>query len=181
MEPTLEKQDGNANGRSAPASAYCAFCGIEVDSGEAAARSFGERFCTQAHAEAFAGEVRATRAAVAAEGPTGGAPGDARQTPRRGDGRWSLGRLLKLGACCGLPILAVVLLAGGGGSLLGAGAVALPYLALLACPLGMFFMMRGMQHHGSKHDQRSREHAPGSTAPSRALRERQPGTRSPGE
>ncbi|MGH7417424.1 MAG: DUF2933 domain-containing protein, partial [Candidatus Rokuibacteriota bacterium] len=64
-------------------------------------------------------------------------------------GQWSLGRLLKLGACGGLPILALVFLAGGGGALLGAGAAVLPVLALLACPLGMFFMMRGMRQNGS--------------------------------
>ncbi|MGH7419574.1 MAG: DUF2933 domain-containing protein [Candidatus Rokuibacteriota bacterium] len=53
-----------------------------------------------------------------------------------------------MGACCGLPLLALVFLAGGGGALLGAGAAVLPLLAVLACPLGMFFMMRAMQGHG---------------------------------
>jgi predicted phage tail protein len=64
-------------------------------------------------------------------------------------------RYLKLGACCGAPLLVVLLLAGGGGALLGAAGAFLPYLAALACPLGMYFMMRGMwkmeqQHRKSK-------------------------------
>jgi hypothetical protein len=53
-----------------------------------------------------------------------------------------------MAACCGLPLLVLVLLAGGGGALLGAGAAVLPLLAVLACPLGMLFMMRAMQGHG---------------------------------
>ena len=42
-------------------------------------------------------------------------------------------------------------------ALLGAGAAILPVLALLACPLGMFFMMRAMQGHGKKDE--DREHS----------------------
>ncbi len=58
--------------------------------------------------------------------------------------RWSLKRLLGLGACCAAPLLAGIILAGGGGALLGAAGALLPVLAALACPLGMYFMMRSM-------------------------------------
>lgn len=139
----------SSNGRAAPFDTTdCAFCGTELEGGEAAVRRFGKPFCSEAHGEAFASEVRVARAEATA-GPPAGDPGEEGQTPERGGGQWSLGRLLKLGACCGLPILALVFLAGGGGALLGAGAAVLPVLALLACPLGMFFMMRGMRQNGS--------------------------------
>jgi hypothetical protein len=186
MEPKREKQAdmvdlvlSSSNGRPAPSDAtYCAFCGTELEGGEAAAKRFGEPFCSAAHAEAFAAEVRAARTAAAAARPTGEPGDDAGQTAAGGEGQWGLGRLLKLAACCGIPILAVVLLAGGGAALLGAGAAALPYLALLACPLGMFFMMRGMQHHGSDDAQRGQDQAKASTADRGTLRGRRPDARS---
>lgn len=53
-------------------------------------------------------------------------------------------RYLKLGASCALPVLALLVLAGGGGALLGAAGAVLPLLAALACPLAMYFMVRGM-------------------------------------
>ncbi|MGH2610308.1 MAG: DUF2933 domain-containing protein, partial [Tepidiformaceae bacterium] len=56
---------------------------------------------------------------------------------------WSWKQALKMAACCGAPMLALVVLAGGG-ALLGAAGAVLPLLAALACPLGMFFMMRAM-------------------------------------
>jgi hypothetical protein len=55
---------------------------------------------------------------------------------------------LKLGFCCGAPLLALIVLAGGGGALLGAAGAVLPLLAFLACPLAMYFMMRGMSRGG---------------------------------
>jgi hypothetical protein len=126
---------------------------------------FGEPFCSEAHAEAFVGEVRASRAEVAAHRPAGeapGAPGDTGAAPQ-GQGRWDLKRWLKLGACCGLPLLALVVLAGGGGALLGGAAALLPTLALLACPLGMFFMMRAMRREGggAEHGQGDSKHPRG--------------------
>jgi hypothetical protein len=62
-----------------------------------------------------------------------------------------------MAACCGAPLLALVLLAGGGGALLGAAGAALPLLLALACPLGMFFMMRAMMggRQGHKPDGRN--------------------------
>ncbi len=63
-------------------------------------------------------------------------------------------RYLKLGTCWGAPLLAIVVLAGGGSAVPGAAGALVPFLALLACPLGMYFMMRGMskmaQHEHSK-------------------------------
>jgi hypothetical protein len=130
-------------------SPYCAHCGAELTDSAVAARRFGEPFCSEAHADAFASEVRAAKlqpVAPAAE-RAGACPVQAgAELSRRGTARWSVGRLAKWAVCCGAPLLALAFLAGGGGVLLGAGAAALPYLALLACPLAMFFMMRAMQH-----------------------------------
>jgi len=151
----------SSNGRPVPPdTTYCAFCGTEVEGGHTAARRFGEPFCSEAHGEAFAGEVRVARTEAAAGRPADDA-GEEGQTPGRGAGQWNLGRLLKLGACCGLPILALVFLAGGGGALLGAGAALLPVLALLACPLGMFFMMRAMKRNGGGDGQGGRDEPSG--------------------
>lgn len=70
--------------------------------------------------------------------------------------RWDLKRGLKWAACLGVPLLLVVFLVGGGGALLGSGASLLPYLAILACPLVMFFMMLAMHGH-QKQDPGKRE------------------------
>jgi hypothetical protein len=132
VEPTVKEES------------YCTYCGVELDRAAAPTR-FGEPFCSDAHAEAFVQEARAARIESAA-----GVDQTTDAAPARGPASsgWDLKRVLKMGACCGLPLLALVFLAGGGGALLGAGAAVLPLLAVLACPLGMFFMMRAMQGHG---------------------------------
>ena len=133
---------------------YCGFCGIDIDATSPVARRFGTAFCGEAHAEDFASEVRAARTqAVAVTRPGAAhdrAPAEGADQPQKpGPQGWDLKRILKMAACCGLPILAVIFLAGGGSALLGAGAAILPVLALLACPLGMLFMMWGMRNHGN--------------------------------
>ena len=64
--------------------------------------------------------------------------------PKKG----GLRSLLKLAACCVAPILAlailVPLLRGGTTGLGALGGNLLYFAALLACPLGMYFMMRNM-------------------------------------
>ena len=138
---------------------YCAYCGVDVDPVAEAPKRFGEPFCSEAHADAFVQEARTARV----ENATGpGQTADAAAPSGPATGSWDFKRTLKMAACCGLPVLAIVFLAGGGGALLGAGAAVLPYLAALACPLGMFFMMRGMHGHGKGED-----HADAS-APSRS-------------
>lgn len=124
---------------------YCTYCGVDLDRGAEVPKRFGEPFCGDAHADAFVQETRAARVESAA-----GVDQTTDAAPARGPASsgWNLKRVLKMGACCGLPLLALVFLAGGGGALLGAGAAVLPLLAVLACPLGMFFMMRAMQGHG---------------------------------
>ena len=97
--------------------------------------------------------------ATAADAPAAVARLDARADPTapRRDWKAVLGRAL----CWGAPLLIVaVLLAGGTGALTGAAGAALPFLAALACPLGMYFMMRSMSktggHDESKHSGRDR-------------------------
>jgi hypothetical protein len=151
-ETLAAEPSGNGSGSSAPPVTHCAFCGVDLDSGGIIARRFGETFCDEAHAEAFVSEARAARVEAAARARLAsdgdrGASAAAPQDGQPASGRWDLKRMLKLGACCGLPLLALVFLAGGGGALLGGAAAILPTLALLACPVGMFFMMRAMQGH----------------------------------
>lgn len=121
--------------------AYCAFCGEEV--GDGAPERFAERFCSEAHAEEFVRGVRAARVEAAAAAPAVEAErGEAGQASAAPPSSWK--QALKMAACCGAPLLALVVLAGGGGALLGAAGAILPLLLVLACPLGMFFMMRRM-------------------------------------
>ncbi|MBI1734008.1 MAG: DUF2933 domain-containing protein [Candidatus Rokubacteria bacterium] len=140
---------GNGAGPATPR--YCAFCGQEVVDAQPLPERFGEVFCSGGHAEEFASGVRAARvqAAAAADAVAVTKPEtDGPPAPAATPGGWKMA--LKMAACCGLPILALMVLAGGGGALLGAAGAALPLLAVLACPLGMFFMMRGMMKGGQE-------------------------------
>ena len=133
---------------------YCAFCGVEVGQ-EIAPERFGERFCSDAHAEEFVNGVRAAReqAAIVGRAVVTRADEAAAKHPGGAAKPWEWKSALKMAACCLAPMLALVVLAGGGGALLGAAGSVLPLLALLACPLGMFFMMRAM----SKGQQRPKD------------------------
>lgn len=144
---------------------YCTYCGVDLDQGSDTPTRFGERFCGEAHAEAFVQEARAAR--VESMAGDGQITADGAPAGRRASSRWDLKRTLKMAACCGLPLLALVFLVGGG-ALLGAGAAVLPLLAVLACPLGMFFMMRAMQNHGKGGDHTAADQP----APSKELKER---------
>jgi len=138
-----------SNGEPMPKEAgYCAYCGSDLHAADGLPMRFGERFCSDGHADAFVQEARAARiesAAIADQTTATASPA------APASARWDLKRALKMGVCCGLPLLALIFLAGGGGALLGAGAAVLPLLAVLACPLGMFFMMRVMHGHGKNH------------------------------
>lgn len=146
-QPTL----GTGNGRPAAAQAgparYCGYCGMEID-GAGSPERFGELFCSEVHAEEFVKGVRTARVQAAATPETALTPRAdqaAAEPPAGGTAKpWTWKTALKMAACCGAPLLALVLLAGGGGALLGAAGAALPLLLALACPLGMFFMMRAM-------------------------------------
>src|SRR5712691_6291904 len=133
----------SGNGAGAATPHYCGFCGQEVVDVPPLPERFGEVFCSEGHAEEFASGVRAARvqAAAAADALTVTKPEtDGQPASAAKPGGWKMA--LKMAACCGLPMLALVVLAGGGGALLGAAGAVLPLLAALACPLGMFFMMR---------------------------------------
>ena len=84
--------------------------------------------------------------------------------PRK-KGLWSL---LKLGACCAAPILALAILVpflrGGDSGLAAIGGDLLYYAALLACPLGMYLMMRNMQSMQQGEKKEGREESGGTKA-----------------
>lgn len=128
---------------------YCAYCGHPLAEAGAPER-FGERFCSEAHAEEFAAGVRAARMRAVAHEAT--EPGSACALPRAGQRSWS--DHVKRGLCWGAPLLmllAIPLIWSGGWA--AAGGSLLSVAALLACPLGMYFMMRGMmgmQHQDSR-------------------------------
>jgi hypothetical protein len=159
--PTVGTTNGRPSADSAGPARYCGHCGTEVGAAAGSPERFGELFCSEAHAEEFVTGVRAARVQAAAS-PETVVPARGEQTaaepPAGGATKpWTWKTALKMAACCGAPLLALVLLAGGGGALLGAAGAALPLLLALACPLGMFFMMRAMMggRQGHKPDGRN--------------------------
>lgn len=137
--------------------AYCPICGIEV-SIPAEAR-FGEVFCSSAHAEGFTEKVRAARVEAVAARAVETADTEQRPNPMAvgapNPRDWK--HYVKMGACIGAPALALLFLAGGGGAVLGWAGALLPVLAVLACPVAMYFLMRSMATTGHSGDQRNPE------------------------
>lgn len=130
---------------------YCALCGRDTTPEGPAVERFGEPFCSEAHADAFAREVRVARVQAAAASTGTAQPAGCAIGQGAAPGSWTgyLGKAL----CWGAPILIVaVLVLGGTGALTGAAGTALPFLAVLACPLGMYFMMRSMSKRGHQDD-----------------------------
>lgn len=157
-EPSREKisrelalpQDGKGARVKKPGERYCAVCGADANVYGLAIERFGEVFCSERHAEEFVEQVRTARIQAAAAGLAVQTSEPEVQHPETSAAPKPQGwkRYLKLGACCGAPLLALVILAGGGGAVLGAAGATLPLLAALACPIAMYFMMRGMMKMG---------------------------------
>jgi len=156
-------KDGKGPRVERPPGRYCALCGGDADVHGLATERFGEAFCSDGHAEEFVDEVRAARIQAAAlrtaePATTERGQPDQPAAPAAKQRNWK--HYLKMGACCGAPLLALVFLAGGGGALLGAAGALLPLLAVLACPLGMYFMMRSMakmEHKENPEDKREQK------------------------
>ena len=120
---------------------HCAYCGHAVTGEAPAIERFGEQFCSEPYAEEFVAEVRAARAQAAARADT---PATACALAPAGQRTWK--DYLKRGACWGAPLLLLLAipLLWSGNTVAVTGGSLLSVLALLACPLGMFFMMRAM-------------------------------------
>ncbi len=124
---------------------HCAYCGHALADDTPGLERFGEPFCSEAHAEEFAEGVRAARIQAAARSD---APGSACAISPASQSGWR--DLLKRAACWGAPVLlllAIPLIWSGGWA--AASGSLLSVLALLACPLGIYFMMGsigGMPH-----------------------------------
>lgn len=134
---------------------YCPVCGIEVSS--PADSRFGEAFCSLAHAEAFVEKVQAGRVQAAARAHQSADTEQQPHTLRVGAPKprdWK--HYIKMGACIAAPVLALVFVAGGGGAVLGWAGAVLPVLAILACPLAMYFLMRSMTKMGHPGDHQNR-------------------------
>ena len=134
------------------APSHCGYCGRPITEDIAGSERFGERFCSEKHADEFAAGVRAARIDAAARR----VDVDDRPTtacPVLPPGQQGLGARLKRAACWGAPLLlllAIPLFWAGGWA--AAGGSLLSVLALLACPLGMYFMMRSMSGMQQSHD-----------------------------
>ena len=69
------------------------------------------------------------------------------ENPSQGEKKWTLKGMLMMAACCALPLLllaAIPFLGLTFGSYAAVGSGLLSIVALLACPVGMFLMMRMM-------------------------------------
>jgi hypothetical protein len=120
---------------------HCAHCGLAVTDEVPAIERFGERFCSEAHAEEFTADVRKARIQAAARVETASTScGLSSSAPRTGKD------YLKRAACWGAPVLVILAipLFWSGSAAAATGVSILSALALLACPLGMYFMMRAM-------------------------------------
>lgn len=120
---------------------HCAYCGLAVKDDTARIERFGERFCSDAHAEEFAAGVRNARMQAAARTET---TSMSCALPSTGQRTWK--ERLKRGTCWGAPLLLLLAIPffWSGSAAAAAGGSILSVLAFLACPLGMFFMMRAM-------------------------------------
>ncbi len=135
--------------RSIEAATHCAYCGRPVPGDAAAPERFGERFCSESHADEFVAGVRAARTEAAASAEAGASKradhAGACALPPAGQRSWR--DYLKHGACWSAPLLLLIAIplfwSGGWGT---AGGTLLTALAFLACPLGMYFMMRAMMN-----------------------------------
>lgn len=137
---------------------HCPICGAEASS--SIETRFGEAFCSVTHADEFVEKIReakiqaAVALAVRSPEPEVRHPGASVATASV-QPTWK--RYVKMGACVGAPLLALVFLAGGGGAVLGAAGALLPILAFLACPLAMYFMMRSMSKTGQQENPKDKD------------------------
>lgn len=143
----------------APREAYCPICGTRPDTAATAVDRFGEVFCSETHADEFTQGVRAARVQAAAVRMDGGCQRGSGGSAASG---WTA-RLRRL-LCWGGPALALVamafVLSGGGVLLVSAASGVLPFLAALACPLGMYLMMRSMSKMDRQDGQEPRSQNP---------------------
>ena len=121
---------------------YCPICGRD---GDTSLKRFGHLFCSEAHVAQFASQRRAN-AELSETSPT---PVEAKGQGEAGNamacGIGTKGGLRKMGWCLagGVGLLIAIPLIATGGLAATAGSL-LSVVAFLACPIGMYFMMRGM-------------------------------------
>lgn len=128
---------------------HCGYCGVTVRDDMPVIERFGERFCSDGHADEFAAGVRTARIQAAAQLASASA---SCAMPPAGQRSWK--DYVKRGACWGAPLLALLAIPffWSGSNVAATGGSVLSVLALLACPLGMYFMMRatGNMDHGGQ-------------------------------
>jgi hypothetical protein len=136
---------------------YCPICGRDGDPG---LRRFGHLFCSEAHVEQYA--VAQRPQAEVAPAPASEALAD--PEPAEGHGMacgiGTKGGLRKMGWCLagGVGLLIALPLIASGGLAATAGSL-LSVAALLACPVGMYLMMRAMMkaQHGEHRNDKGKE------------------------
>jgi hypothetical protein len=167
-----------AGGENTVGDTFCPICGREAT--DPSLKRFGEYFCSEAHVAEYAREVRSKQATeTTAIATVAGADVTTSQTtgtlepgqaPQKKGG---ISSRLKMAACCGgmlllLPALGLVNL----GGVAAVGGSLLSLVAVLACPIGMYLMMRMMMKqekhagHGPDADTLQKELPPKGTGPS---------------
>ena len=137
------------NEKATAAGRHCAYCGHALTGERPMIERFGEPFCSESHAEEFAAGVRAARMQTVAR--TEPAATACALAPA-GQRTWKDN--VKRGACWAAPLLVVLAipLFWSGNAAAATGGSILSVVGLLACPLGMYFMMRAMgnMNHGGQ-------------------------------
>ncbi len=122
---------------------YCPICGRDRNP---SLNRFGHFFCSEAHVAQYANERLAKTDSVAPASPAVAAK-DQREELASAPccGMGTKGGLKKMGWCLagGLGLLIAIPLIASGGLAATAGSL-LSVAAFLACPIGMYFMMRAM-------------------------------------
>jgi hypothetical protein len=147
--------------RSVEKPTHCAYCGHPIPGDADPPERFGDRFCSDAHAEEFVAGVRAARMDSVARAQDRAVEETARGAcALMAPGQRSWRNSLRRAVCWDAPLLALVAIPlFWSGGLAPTGSSLLTGLALLACPLGMYIMMRsmtGMRHDGGSAAERSK-------------------------
>lgn len=143
------REGGDMHTERSEAASHCAYCGEQIADEPKSPERFGHRFCSQTHANEFVAGVRAARIEAAAsrdEAATRSVASDGKHCALPGSGPRSWADYLKRAACWGAPVLlllAIPLFWTGNAAAVTGGSI-LSVLGFLACPLGMYFMMRAM-------------------------------------
>jgi hypothetical protein len=109
---------------------------------KAAVASFGWSSCRKQKGDFMSDQIEAKRQAENLQVPSVDRVAVEPAEVAQEQTKWTLKGMLMMALCCGAPLLLILAITLFGISLAGVGGSLLFFVVLLACPLGMYFMMR---------------------------------------